>query len=1438
MKSIKKLFCMLWVMVMLIGAFPVSIAKAATTLENDFEFDVQYWANMDVLADSPPSADSKSFIIIDTSGGNLPTNANPVPAQKTIWLDDNSGRVAKTSASMEIYETPNGAPYKYSEAPGVNYIDQITNSQGNFTLSKVEIYNKNGNTIDIIDINDPDSISPSDLVFSNNAQDKNGSDGVIGLAEGYTVKLIYTPISSSTKITDVSFFDYDVTDGDIETKNGKHWVGDGHTIGQGINKNAKADDIGLHFGNRNIYKSDDEDFAKYANDQVGGYYINIANALFGYEKNPDGTFKLNKYGKKIPVKLGNIEQGSYGITVNRTADDLDQAILDNNGLPLYANGIVAPDLFVSSKSPYPSETKVTGKYELSGAHELGFTKVGNEYRFSSATVRHNGKSAVSNDLDKIENIAGSAYGNNFFPLDDLTPADHGAKDPEFGNPNELYYYGVKDNGDLNPQAVLPEGDDKQAHNSYFGMTFDVKFTLPANYIGPLDYLFFGDDNMWIYLIPLKADGTGDFTSTKVQKICDIGGVHSSIGEFVNLWDYIEGGKDGTRTEDVGYMLRFFYLERGASGSACYMEFTLPQVWPVQPKMVRGAVEFSKAVEGPKSANELEQAFDFTVTLEDKGNDGINRLEVENYSCLFFKNGADTPYDYKVFRGDQPVAVSIKNGEYIRIGSLPVGTTYTITESVPSNFTVNANPQTGIISSDKDASTDITFGKTDYVAFTNTLKTGSLSVKKTVSSDVAPPSAGFQFEVTLTGNSSVNGSFGDAVFENGVARFSLGHNETKTITGIPAGYSYEVKELTSDGFTVIATGTSGTIPHNDTAIANLTNAKGGLDVSKLLDGEGTDPDKEFDFTVQLSDYVVEEETIVSAGSVDGDFGRITKADESTGNPIALSTVTFTDGKAEFKLKGGETFTATGLPAHMPYTVTEANYFDDGYVTTSTGSTGSIPAGTEHAVATFTNRRDAGNLTVQKIVEGQWIDGPTNEAQNIEFSFKVVLSGEGTYTVDAENKVMIRAVDIVGEYGDMTFQPDVKNGVSYATFTLKHGKSKTALDLPVGISYTVTEEDTRFTESVKISRTGMGTVKEFESGFAVDDEIPANKTDTVTFTNLRDTGDLVVEKIVTGKDGETDRNFKFTVVLDEALNGTYGDMTFEDGKAAFTLTHNQQIIATGLPSNMRYTVTEIYPEPVQGDEDGYTVTVNGTTGNRPAPTMLMSLDEEVPEVSKDVSYGGTFTDDVMETVTFTNENPGPVEVPLLARKLFDGKEPDKAIFTFVLKDEEGVVLQTKTNDALGAIVFDNLIFKKPGHYTFTLEELADDKLKSDIAFDPSIYTIEIDVVRDEQFDTNGGCYSAYVSYKKDGLPYEPVDPSLPPESVVPDPEDPAVPINDALEPAPEKPVEIPYYAPVFMNTTIPPLPATGDDSNALLWMGILTVSAMILGMQIFNKRRQKS
>lgn len=105
-------------------------------------------------------------------------------------------------------------------------------------------------------------------------------------------------------------------------------------------------------------------------------------------------------------------------------------------------------------------------------------------------------------------------------------------------------------------------------------------------------------------------------------------------------------------------------------------------------------------------------------------------------------------------------------------------------------------------------------------------TGSLTVSKTVAGNAGETNKDFHFTVTLS-DKTISGTFGDMTFTNGVATFTLKHNESKTASNLPEGIGYEVTETEADqnGYTTTATGDKGTIAKDRTATAAFTNTKG-------------------------------------------------------------------------------------------------------------------------------------------------------------------------------------------------------------------------------------------------------------------------------------------------------------------------------------------------------------------------------------------------------------------------------------------------------------------------------------------------------------------------------------------------------------------------------------------------------------------------------------
>lgn len=215
--------------------------------------------------------------------------------------------------------------------------------------------------------------------------------------------------------------------------------------------------------------------------------------------------------------------------------------------------------------------------------------------------------------------------------------------------------------------------------------------------------------------------------------------------------------------------------------------------------------------------------------------------------------------------------------------------------------------------------------------------------------------------------------------------------------------------------------------------------GTLTVAKTVAGAAGEQDREFHFTVTLPNT-----------PINGKFGEMT----------------FVDGVAQVALKHDESVTAGNIPAGVLYTVVETEANRDGYVTTSTGESGTI---TQAGVtAAFVNTKNptppsskdtTGNLVVSKVVTGDLGD---TEAS---FPFTVTLND----------------TTVSGSFGDMTFQ----NGV--ASFELKHGEAKSATGLPAGVHYEVAEGENADYEVIATGESGT---------------IVAGGTATAAFNNHRD------------------------------------------------------------------------------------------------------------------------------------------------------------------------------------------------------------------------------------------------------------------------------------------------------------------------------------------------
>jgi len=442
-------------------------------------------------------------------------------------------------------------------------------------------------------------------------------------------------------------------------------------------------------------------------------------------------------------------------------------------------------------------------------------------------------------------------------------------------------------------------------------------------------------------------------------------------------------------------------------------------------------------------------------------------------------------------------VELAHGQSVTAKNLPAGTQYTVTEMAEDGYTPEQPSFMG----------EIETGETKTASFVNKRDVGSLTVRKVV--EGGEDGQEFEFEIELIDSPHIHGNFGGVTFDRGVAKFKLKNGQSVTASGIPTGIPYRVRETHNGDYYVSVTGPdNGTIAKTPRTVT-FTNTKfSGLAISKTTTGTVYDREKNFKFRIELK--------------VDGKEINVTYKD-----------VLFEDGVATIELRNGESFVLANLPDGMTYTVTEVLNDDekDKYLTWVNGAEGTSVSGElsagESAHADFANYRRVGKLQISKTVESPLTIDKTERV----FGFEVEMSEP-----------------INGRFGDITFS------YGKATVYLKHGQTLTAINLPYGMTYTITEiPDPQFTAVAQ--KTGT---------------IPKNDTAVVNIVNERIVGDLTVKKSVRG--AKSDELFGFKVILDRQITGEFGQMRFTDGVAEFTMKAGETRTARNLPDGVNFKVTE--------------------------------------------------------------------------------------------------------------------------------------------------------------------------------------------------------------------------------------------------------------------------
>lgn len=586
------------------------------------DFTVQYYCNIPRFV----KADSGDLAVIDTSGGALPKNGTQ---PKTTYLllegtgtttGQNAGdrtELYRVKTVIELTKLYSDEIFQYETSPGLDYFNKLKNNES-YALKEIWVL-KDGKKSTSLDPEDWEIYSyQSDTTFTNEASQ--ATDKTILIREGAVIRLV-SDTSTGNYLNSTTFYDYNIA--------GTHYAdGSWDTTACGINSSGNYSGNGAKFafGNQNCGTN-------LSGEAFNGNTLNKSNA-----------------------------SGFKGCTFELATR------LDDNGNIAYNSNISVPNLF--------NDGDASGKQTYAGS-SLTFERVGDTYTLSQATLANsNGQSNTIGELqyffhpspapgqiwDGVNSglsFQSNIFTNNFWPMDYA----FSKSDDLWGQKgNTGYFNRVATNHDF------PTGDDGRAHNWFFGMNFAISFSLTADYEGPLEYYFFGDDDLWVFL--------------DNKLVCDIGGVHSSVGEYVNLRDYLPAGEAGQHT------LSFFYTERGASGSTCYMSFTLPSVSSATTSRDTGSLQIAKSLEGIGDADFSGVEYQFQVELLTSEN-GSPLSQTFSYART---DGTDTYYGTIKSGG----TITLHQNESATISGIPAGTFYRVTELTTVGYHTTVNGKEGYI----------------------------------------------------------------------------------------------------------------------------------------------------------------------------------------------------------------------------------------------------------------------------------------------------------------------------------------------------------------------------------------------------------------------------------------------------------------------------------------------------------------------------------------------------------------------------------------------------------------------------------------------------------------------------------------------------------------------------------------------------------------------
>lgn len=1266
-----------------------------------------------------------------------------------LWLVDAGNGNYKVATFVDNdAEIFNTATFSYPTEPGLSYVNEVTAARPVGDRYTLTRVTAESN-IQKFD-SQGKAFGVADIFLTNNQDAPRNSNLIIIAEDGSThIQLYYEPRLSTLEI-EADFYDYDISDGSHLTTGGSM-----QTKQNGIN-----------------------DESGWENNSGAKFAFGNANTGNGLSQESWNGQKLNVYNRNNGAGKGN------GVTFGILKGIKDDPAAKGKKIPVFSDGISYKDYFGASA--------VNGKTAVNGL-KLGFEYSGDTYTLSWVGTE-NGKKKYAQNLSTFRNTTGKIYSNDFWPLDHEDT--HKGKDILFGDGT----------------SSLPNSDDGKLHNSYFGMRFALDFELDPDYVGPLDYLFFGDDDMWVFL----EDPNG-----KVTQVIDIGGVHSSVGQRADLWQYIT--RSNGKVLSGKYKLYFFYTERGASGSTCYMQFTLPSVSVSKTAEYRDLI-LEKEV---PSTNQIEKnkEFSFDVLVDDA-------IRVDGDKIAYMIHDTDGSI-VKTSDSDPTLVVGtkknfkLKDGQFIHFKMLSIGSEFDISEIVNTGeYAVSTRIEPGSITDTHAAANRVVgeIGKTEQqaikVIFENKREKAPLELKKTAA---GARNEQFEFSVKLY-NDEKNPVFdqreeigyrildaqdqqtGSGKLTAGVAAtVMLKHNERLLIDGVYVGAKYEIKETDNHPY---------------------FNPPSGLDVNGTITEAGKTVTVSYVNTKRsLIEFDLKKQDGLSHTEVDGASFELSHAADcgckyqDSKNKVQTISAVSAKGIAKFSsVLPGHTYTLKETKVPQGYDASSA--YSGRVVISQDGNTVTVD-GAPVASAQIYNMPlfwpTQIVLSAAKRVDGAY-------ASENPDSYEFMLYGadsQGNVVGDALETVTLK--DGIATFGAICY--DSPQTVEYYVIREKQGDSA-FIDYDSEREYFVTVKVERGAltnekpESSPVSDQEAGIYAE-SGAFELITELTWKTRENSGEWTAYDASQPVFENVDYLRTG-----FEFTKT--SSFNGR------KIKGAEFTLSHDADCacgydseaipdIAVESDENGLVTFGKELKTEILAGQDGHIYQLRETKA--PAGFELMSGVTYTVTVSAEgevsIKRNENVAEDLMETSgVFENRAEYlPVKARIEARKLYDDRADfkDCESFVFALFDQEITAntfgylhtpttmdivrntpgfVETVTNNDKGVIRFSEIKFDKAGTYEYWILEVPG--VRDNVVYDRTVYKVSVTV--DEMVGEDGS-----------GVPvvefaYEASESGVRTDGVYTD----------------EKPT--------FLNYEIP---ETGDNSRLILWMALL---AGALGAMGFLMRRR--